>query len=52
VTFDQQALRDVVSDPKIGAEATVKVYCGQRSIGYVYLHDLIDFVRAKILFRL
>ena len=52
VAFDQQALRDIVSDPKIGSEATVKVYCGKRSIGYVYLHDLIDFVRAKILFRL
>lgn len=52
VAFDQQTLRDVVGDPKIGAEATVKVYCGQQSIGYVYLHDLIDFIRAKILFRL
>jgi len=52
VAFDQQTLRDVVSDPKIGAEATVKVYCGQESIGYVWLHDLIDFIRAKILFRL
>jgi hypothetical protein len=52
VAFDQPTLRDVVSDPKIGAEATAKVYCGQRSVGYVWLHDLIDFIRAKILFRL
>lgn len=52
VAFDQQMLRDVVIEPKIGAEATVKVYCGKQSIGYVYLHDLIDFIRAKILFRL
>jgi hypothetical protein len=52
VAFDQQALRDVVSNPKIGAEATVKVYCGKESIGYVWLHDLINFIRAKILFRL
>ncbi len=52
VTFDQDQLREVISDPKIGATATAKVYCGQRSIGYVYLHDAVDFVRSKILFRL
>ena len=40
------------ADPKIGAGATAKIHCGKRSIGYVWLHDLVDFVRAKILFRL
>lgn len=52
VSFDQERLRQVISDPKIGAGATAKVYCGKRAIGYVYLHDAINFVRAKILFRL
>jgi multidrug efflux pump subunit AcrA (membrane-fusion protein) len=52
VSFDQQALRDVITDPKIGATATAKIHCGQRAIGYVWFHDLIDFVRAKIMFRL
>jgi len=52
VSFDQSRLREVVADPKIGATATAAVHCGQRAIGYVWLHDLIDFVRAKILFRL
>jgi biotin carboxyl carrier protein len=52
VSFDQQKLRDTIGDPKIGAGATAKVHCGTRSIGYKYLHDLVDFVRAKILFRL
>lgn len=51
VSFDQQTLRKIVSDPKIGAGVTAKVYCGEESIGYVWLHDLIDFVRSKILFR-
>ncbi|QDU54858.1 efflux RND transporter periplasmic adaptor subunit [Aeoliella mucimassa] len=37
-------------DPKVGTEAIVKVHCGKKEIGYVYLHDLIDFIRAKILF--
>jgi multidrug resistance efflux pump len=52
VAFDQSRLRDVIEDPKIGATATAAVHCGQRAIGYVWLHDLIDFVRAKIMFRL
>lgn len=52
VSFDQQMLRQTVSDPKIGAGATAKIHCGRRAIGYVWFHDLIDFVRAKILFRI
>jgi biotin carboxyl carrier protein len=52
VSFDQGRLREVVEDPKIGATATAAVHCGQRAIGYVWLHDLVDFIRAKILFRL
>jgi hypothetical protein len=51
VSFDQQALRDINKDPKIGATATAKIHCGKRAIGYVLFHDLIDFVRTKILFR-
>jgi multidrug efflux pump subunit AcrA (membrane-fusion protein) len=51
VSFDQNELRAAVADPKIGAGATAKVHCGQRSIGYVLFHDLIDFVR-KVLFRI
>lgn len=52
VNFDQQAFRDAVADPKVGAEVKARVACGKRSIAYAYLHDLIDFIRAKILFRL
>jgi hypothetical protein len=52
VAFDQQKLRDAVKDPKIGASATAKIHCGKRPIGYVWFHDLVDFVRAKILFRI
>jgi hypothetical protein len=35
-----------------GAEASAKIYCGRRSLGYVWLHDAVDFVRRKILFRI
>jgi hypothetical protein len=52
VSFDQQALKDVIADPKVNSTAVAKVHCGKKPIGYVYLHDLIDFIRAKILFRL
>ncbi len=52
VSFDQDKLHKVVADPKIGASATAKIHCGKRSIGYVWFHDLVDFVRAKILFRI
>ena len=52
VSFDQNELRRAVADPKIGAGATAKVACGKRAIGYVWFHDLVDFIRAKILFRL
>jgi hypothetical protein len=52
VSFDQNRLREVIAEPKIDAGATAKVHCGKRAIGYVYLHDLVDFIRAKILFRL
>ncbi len=39
-------------NPKVGTEAIAKVHCGNKSIGYVYLHDLFDFVQAKVWFRL
>jgi multidrug efflux pump subunit AcrA (membrane-fusion protein) len=51
VSFDQQLLRRVNNDPKIGATTTAKIHCGKRAIGYVLFHDLIDFVRTKIWFR-
>ena len=52
VSFDQDKLREVVSDPKIGAGATAKITCGRRSVAFVWLHDLLDFIRAKVLFRM
>lgn len=52
VKLDQQLLRETFPEPKIGAGVTAKVNCGKRSFAFVWLHDLVDFVRAKILFRL
>lgn len=52
VGFDQAMLRKTFPEPKIGAGVTAKIHCGRESYAFVWLHDLIDFVRAKILFRL
>ncbi|MEO1497639.1 MAG: HlyD family efflux transporter periplasmic adaptor subunit [Planctomycetota bacterium] len=52
VNFDQKKFQEAVLDPKVGAEVKAKVACGKRSIAYAYLHDLLDFIRAKVLFRL
>ncbi|MCE9607588.1 MAG: efflux RND transporter periplasmic adaptor subunit [Planctomycetia bacterium] len=35
-----------------GAAAATKIYCGRRSVGYVWLHDAVDYLRTKVLFRI
>ncbi|MEQ8849136.1 hypothetical protein [Botrimarina sp.] len=52
VEFDQQEFNEAVADPKVGAEVIARVHCGEASLAYAYLHDLVDFVRSKVLFRL
>ncbi len=52
VEFDQADFREAVLDPKVGAEVKARIHCGRASLAYAYLHDLVDFVRSKILFRL
>ena len=34
-----------------GAAVTAKVYCGKRPLGYVLLHDVIEFIQSRVLFR-
>ena len=38
-------------DLRTGTTVTAKVYCGRRSLGYVYLRDVISFIQSRILFR-
>ncbi len=47
VAFDKSQ----VPNPNMGASVTGKIYCGERSIGYVWFYDLIAFIQQKILFR-
>ena len=55
VSFEQAALTQLVADPaedlKVGADAKAKIHCGRRAIGYVWFHDLFEFVQSRILFR-
>lgn len=34
----------------LGTEVTIKVHCGKRSVGYVWFHELIEFLQSTILF--
>lgn len=43
IAFD----RDSVTILHPGAGATARIRCGRRSLGYVWLHDLIEAVRAR-----
>lgn len=51
VEFDQKLLEQLAGR-RPGAEVTAKVYCGKASIGYVWFHDLVGWVRSNVLFRL
>ena len=45
-----------IDDPSLecrraGTGVQAKVNCGRRSVGYVWLHDIFEFVQARVLFR-
>jgi hypothetical protein len=42
--------RDDLTDPRPGATATVKVYCGKKSFAFTWLHDVVEFVQTKLFF--
>lgn len=48
VAFDQSKL--LHRQP--GADCMAKVHCGRESLGYVLFHDLINFIRSRVLFKL
>ena len=43
---------DLGDELQQGAGVSARVDCGKRSIGFVWFHDLIEFVQSRILFRL
>ena len=46
IDIDEQDL----DDAQVGTEVTVKVKCGQRSVGYVWFHELVEFIQSTLLF--
>jgi biotin carboxyl carrier protein len=39
-----------ITDPHAGTTVIPRIHCGRESLGYVWLHDLIDAVRSRLLF--
>lgn len=35
-----------------GAGVSAKIDCGRRNLGYVWFHDVLEFIQSKILFKL
>ena len=46
VAFDRLQM----AQPRPGATALPRIHCGQRSLGYVWLHDLMDAIQTRLLF--
>jgi len=42
--------RDEIGEPIPGTTATAWIHCGRRSIGYVWLHDVVDAIRSWLFF--
>jgi hypothetical protein len=41
---------DDLNDPHYGNEVTIKVHCGRRSVGFVWFHELVEFLQSTVLF--
>lgn len=48
VAIDHEAL----GEPVPGSTVSGKIHCGRRSLGYVWLHEAIEWIQTRILFRL
>jgi multidrug efflux pump subunit AcrA (membrane-fusion protein) len=35
-----------------GAGVNAKVHCGKRALGFVWFHDVVEFIQSRVLFRL
>ncbi|MCE9556492.1 MAG: HlyD family efflux transporter periplasmic adaptor subunit [Planctomycetes bacterium] len=50
VKIDDQDLNSTELRP--GATVSGRISCGRRALGYVWFHDVLAFIRSKILFRI
>ena len=42
--------KEDLTDPRPGATAKAKVYCGKRSIGYVWLYEVFEWFQLHVFF--
>jgi multidrug efflux pump subunit AcrA (membrane-fusion protein) len=47
-----QAISELKKNLKVGADVKAKIHCGRAPIGYVWFHDLWEFIQSRILFRI
>jgi hypothetical protein len=43
--------KEDLSELRPGSSVVARVYCGQRSLGFVLFHDVLDIIQSRILFR-
>ena len=52
VKVDVAIDRGALTEPRPGATVIARIHCGRRSLGYVWLHEVWEFIQTRILFRL
>ena len=40
-----------IKQSRPGAKVIAKIHCGQAPIGYVWLHEIFEFIQTRVLFR-
>ncbi|BBO35943.1 efflux RND transporter periplasmic adaptor subunit [Lacipirellula parvula] len=48
----EQAIAALKEHLKVGADVKAKIRCGRKPIGYVWFHELWEFIQSRILFRM
>jgi multidrug efflux pump subunit AcrA (membrane-fusion protein) len=53
VSLDKAEMEQLRTEQKLrqGAAVTAKVHCGKKPLGYVLLHDLLEFLQSRVWFR-
>lgn len=47
-----KAIDELKRNLKVGADIKAKIHCGRKPIGYVWFHELWEFIQSRILFRI
>jgi multidrug efflux pump subunit AcrA (membrane-fusion protein) len=47
----EDAIAQLKKDLKVGADVKAKIHCGREPVGYVWFHEVWEFIQSRILFR-